>query len=137
MQTTQFLSTVVKTRGARASRLDRRHMRHIFPRLLLSCLILTMNNSIWADGWIEVDSPSRSIPIVPTHPSWLSVRNHVVDIEITGGFAEVILKKSFHNSASRSIEGTFYFPIPQRAYVEDFRLKMNNQELAGEVLPAV
>jgi len=111
-------------------------MKTIYIFAVLVSLAFTMNASVWADGWIEIDPPALSDPSFPTFDPSLRVQSHLVDIDIVGGFAEVSLKKSFHNFGKRTVEGTFFFPLPRGAYIEDFRVKLNGQELAGEILPA-
>jgi len=84
------------------------------------------------DGWIEIHPPlpPREAPIR------LEVIRHEVGIEIDRGLASVSVAETFRNPHGRELEGTYYFPVPPGAQVEDFRAVLGDRELAGEILPA-
>lgn len=109
--------------------------------ILACCLgLVAFAGAVHADGWIEVH-PQRPT-IRPPHPHprpvppRLEVTQHLVDLRLDRGLASVTVDETFHNPHGRELEGTYYFPVPPGAQVEDFRAVLGGKELAGEILPA-
>lgn len=103
------------------------------PKLgfLLFFVSLTLPGVVRADGWIRVHRPPATVH------AWggLEVTHHDVKVSIRGGVATVQVDETFHNRFPRDLEGTYYFPIPENAAIEDFRAVLGGEELAGEILP--
>lgn len=114
-------------------------MRHASGRTSLLCAAWTLLAGLFggvafADGWIHVHRP----PDLGSDSTWrwggLVVTKHHVDVSIEGDLATVEVREVFRNPHRRDLEGTYYFPLPADAGIDDFRLQMNGQELAGEIL---
>ena len=109
---------------------------------LLFLLLSGTPAALFADGWIEIDPHSRRgphrphpHPVRPTIPR-MEVTKHHVSIDLDRGFAAVNVDETFFNPHGRDLEGTYYFPVPPGAQIEDFRATLGGKELAGEILPA-
>ncbi len=109
-----------------------------FPLVVLCILIFGTGAPAFADGWIEIHRPHPPIrpPHRPDPPPRLEITRHWVDVRIDRGLATVTVDETFHNPHARQLEGTYYFPVPQGAQIEDFRAVLGGKELAGEILPA-
>ncbi len=105
---------------------------------LVTCLVVALSGQTHADGWIEIDERSRRT--LSHRPSdrharpAMQVTRHAVDIDVDGPTITVSVDESFHNPYPRQLEGTYYFPLPAGAHVEDFRVTLGDVELVGEIM---
>ncbi len=58
-------------------------------------------------------------------------------ITINNGVASVQKRQLFKNSMQRVMEGTYIFPLPNEAFINEFSLYINNERITGEMLTAV
>ena len=65
-----------------------------------------------------------------------SVKSMYIDVEIDRKVARTTIEQVFHNEADRILEGTYLFPIPERASISKFTMWMNGEEVEGEVVEA-
>ena len=79
--------------------------------------------------------------VVPPHPiipgtGGFTMNYHNVDISIENGVARVRIEEEFQNTTARTLEAVYLFPIPSSAVISDFVMKVGDQVLKAEVLPA-
>ncbi len=66
---------------------------------------------------------------------FISLKQQHVDVSIVDGVSKTTIEQVFHNSASRQLEGTYLFPIPEGASVSNFTMMIGGVEVKGEILP--
>ncbi|MFC1502122.1 VIT domain-containing protein [bacterium] len=59
---------------------------------------------------------------------------HQVDVKITDQVARVRVDQVFYNPSNRTIEGTYYFPLPPDASISDFSMIVDGKVMTGELL---
>jgi Ca-activated chloride channel homolog len=87
-----------------------------------------------ADGLIIIDPPFPVPP--PDFSQWLTVRYHHVKVAIDDQVATTRVDQVFRNDARVPLEGTYLFPLPPGAVVEDFKMWVDGVILEAEILPA-
>ena len=75
-------------------------------------------------------------PGVFTNPEWLKVAYHRVNVTINEQIARTNIDMRFDNDGPGLAEGTFVFPLPQGAVVEDLVMYINDIPIEARVLPA-
>lgn len=98
--------------------------------LLLVCVLLVAQ-PVLADGIIIIDPP-----LPPDSPPWLTIRYHRVTIAIQDQIATTTVDQVFCNNSPFTTEGTYIFPLPPDAVVQDFTMWIDGEPIAGELLPA-
>ncbi len=71
----------------------------------------------------------RPIPI----PNALPVKSIVLDTKINGQVATTRVEQVFRNDTPYTLEGTYFFPIPETASIVEFAIWENGKKLVGEV----
>lgn len=71
----------------------------------------------------------RPIPL----PNVLPVKSIKLDTKITGQVATTHVEQIFRNDTTHTLEGTYFFPIPDDASVVEFAIWENGKKLVGEV----
>ncbi len=84
-----------------------------------------------ADGIII---PPPMPPDVLTDPQWLTIRYHHVDITIDNQIATTHVDQVFVNDGSQIAEGTYIFPLPKGAAVNDFVMWVDGEPIEARVL---
>ena len=86
-----------------------------------------------ADGIIIPDPPRGMI-----HPPMrsLDIRYHHVDVVIEEQIAVTHVDQVFFNPNDWTVEGTYLFPIPKGAVVNEFILWIDGEPVPGEILEA-
>jgi Ca-activated chloride channel family protein len=79
--------------------------------------------------------------VVPPYPverdlGGFVMNTHNVHIKVENGIATVTIEEEFENTSKRLLEAVYLFPIPSSAVISDFTMKIGDQVLKGEVLPA-
>jgi len=74
------------------------------------------------------------IPHQPPNHHALQLTENNVHVKITNRVAEVTAEFIYHNSSRIDLEGTFLFPLPAEAAVDDFSLFVNGEEIKAELL---
>jgi Ca-activated chloride channel family protein len=83
--------------------------------------------------------PDCQPPVQPgvfTNPEWLKVAYHRVNVEIDGQIARTDVDMLFVNEGGGLAEGTFVFPLPQGAAVEQLVMYINDTPIEARILPA-
>jgi Ca-activated chloride channel homolog len=73
--------------------------------------------------------PPRPFPI----PNALPVKSINIDTKIVGQVATTHLEQIFRNDTPYTLEGTYFFPIPETASIVEFAIWENGKKLVGEV----
>lgn len=71
----------------------------------------------------------RPIPI----PNVLPVKSIALDVKINGQVATTHVEQVFRNDTTYTLEGTYFFPIPETASIVEFAIWENGKKLVGEV----
>jgi Ca-activated chloride channel homolog len=71
----------------------------------------------------------RPLPV----PQTLSVKSIKLDVKITGQVATTHVEQIFRNDTPYTLEGTYFFPLPDGATVSEFAIWENGRKLVGEV----
>ncbi len=77
--------------------------------------------------------PCRPRPIPQPLPNALPVKSIQLDTKITGQVATTHVEQVFRNDTSYTLEGTYFFPIPETASIVNFAIWENGKKLVGEV----
>ncbi len=73
--------------------------------------------------------PPRPVPL----PNILPVKSIKIDTKIKGQVATTRIEQVFQNDSPYILEGTYFFPIPENASIEQFAIWENGKKLVGEV----
>ena len=71
----------------------------------------------------------RPIPL----PNVLPVKSIKIDTKIEGQVATTHVEQVFRNDTPYTLEGTYFFPIPETASIVEFSIWENGKKLVGEV----
>lgn len=93
--------------------------------LVLICLILLTPSLTLADGVLIPVQPPEIIEPIPG----FSIKYHRVKIEIDSQVARTEVDQVFINESNRELEGTYIFPIPEGAAIDDFTLLAGGKKL--------
>ncbi|MGE5139941.1 MAG: VIT domain-containing protein [Rudaea sp.] len=138
------------------NRIPRIFVFAVLPLALLAIFALTPRPA-YADGLVIVDcpplpeaqiEPGPSFPClfglpcrppVPPRPrtdcaSYLSVKNHNVTTSIDNQVAQTKIDQTFVNPSDYQLEGTYIFPLPDDATLDDFAMYVDGKRLEGKVL---
>jgi hypothetical protein len=77
--------------------------------------------------------PCRPIPRPIQLPNVLLVRSIQLDTKIIGQVATTHVEQVFRNDTPYTLEGTYFFPIPETASIVEFAIWENGKRLSGEV----
>lgn len=77
--------------------------------------------------------PCRPRPIPQPLPNALPVKSIKLDTKITGQIATTHVEQVFRNDTQYTLEGTYFFPIPETASITEFAIWENGKKLVGEV----
>ncbi len=75
----------------------------------------------------------RPIPRPQPLPNVLPVKSIKIDTKINGQVATTKLEQIFRNDTPYTLEGTYFFPIPETASIVEFAIWENGKRLVGEV----
>ncbi|MDM7923838.1 MAG: VIT and VWA domain-containing protein [Pyrinomonadaceae bacterium] len=77
--------------------------------------------------------PCRPIPRPIPLPNVLPVKSIKLDTKINGQVATAHVEQVFRNDTQHTLEGTYFFPIPENASISEFAIWENGKKLIGEV----
>ena len=112
-------------------------------KLIVSCLLMIAGGffgviEISAQGVI-IPNPCDRRPCRPPMPrpvplpNVLPVKSIKLDTKINGQVATTHVEQVFRNDTQFTLEGTYFFPIPESASVVEFSIWENGKKLVGEV----
>ncbi|MDX2161640.1 MAG: VIT domain-containing protein [bacterium] len=76
------------------------------------------------------------VPGVFTNPDWLKIDHHRVNVEIADQIATTLVDMEFVNEGDGLAEGTFVFPIPLGASVDELIMYINGTPIEARILEA-
>ena len=77
--------------------------------------------------------PCRPRPVPQPLPNALPVKSIELDTKINGQVATTHVEQVFRNDTPYTLEGTYFFPIPENASIVEFSIWENGKKLVGEV----
>jgi Ca-activated chloride channel family protein len=77
--------------------------------------------------------PPRPLPRPIVLPQQLPVKSIKLDTRISDQVATTHVEQTFRNDTDATLEGTFFFPIPETASISEFAIWENDKRLVGEV----
>jgi len=103
--------------------------------VLCALVVAALTTTASADGLIVIhdppDVPHGHYPFAP-----LQVREHHVDVAINDQVAVTEVNQTFFNPNRRQLEGTYIFPIPEGAQIDEFKMDINGEMVQAELLDA-
>jgi Ca-activated chloride channel family protein len=106
--------------------------KHLIALILLMAMLLHAG-PVLADGIIIIDPP---IEPPPQWTPWLTILYHRVTVTIEDQVATTKVDQVFRNDGKVAAEGTYVFPLPPGAVVQNFVMWVDGQPIEGEILPA-
>ncbi len=89
----------------------------------------------------KVTSVITAVPPRPPVPpvrrdcaNYLAVKNHNVTVTIDNQIARTHVDETFFNDSAYALEGTYIFPLPDDAAINDFAMWVDGKRLEGQVL---
>lgn len=76
--------------------------------------------------------PPRPLPPI-TLPRALPVKSIKIDTKISSQVATTHIEQVFRNDTDATLEGTYFFPIPEQASITEFAIWDGDRRLVGEV----
>lgn len=112
-------------------------MRVLKLRLLLLSvsLLFSIAATVAAQGVIvpgpcnRCPTPPRPIPL----PRSLPIKSIKIDTKISAQVATTHVEQIFRNDTDATLEGTYFFPIPEQASITEFAIWDGDRRLVGEV----
>lgn len=77
--------------------------------------------------------PPRPVPLPQPLPNALPVKSIKLDTKIENQVATTHVEQVFRNDTPYTLEGTYFFPIPETASIVEFSIWENGKKLVGEV----
>ena len=115
-------------------------MKHLIATLIFLAYGLSLAFSATparADGIIIPEPPiCFDCPIPPPPPRetpYLTVQTHRVNVTIDGQVATTRVDQTFRNDSQWSLEGTYIFPLPEEAAINDFAMWIDGQRVEGQL----
>jgi Ca-activated chloride channel family protein len=71
-----------------------------------------------------------------TNPEWMSIDYHRVNINVENQIAATTVNMQFTNNGEGFVEGTFLFPLPEDAAVDNLVMFINGQPIEAKLLRA-
>src|ERR1051326_5388067 len=104
--------------------------------LVFSLVVLALVTASAEAQGVIVPGPCTRCPERPRPanlPRSLPVKSITIDTKITAQVATTHVEQVFRNDTDATLEGTYFFPIPDSASVAEFALWNGDQRLVGEV----
>lgn len=102
--------------------------------LLLSVsMLLLVAASASAQGVIVPGPCERCPGPRPALPRSLPIKSIRIDTKIVSQVATTHVEQIFRNDTDATLEGTYFFPIPEQASITEFAIWDGNRRLVGEV----
>ncbi|MEP6818466.1 MAG: VIT and VWA domain-containing protein [bacterium] len=104
--------------------------------LLLSISVLFSIAASAAAQGVIVPGPCERCPRPPrpiTLPRSLPIKSIRIDTKISSQVATTHVEQIFRNDTDATLEGTYFFPIPEQASITEFAIWDGDRRLVGEV----
>ncbi len=116
----------------------RARMVHGLAALLMLLTVLATVTGARADGVIVVTppecDPGCETPVYVGDQ--LVVKQHHVDVTIDDQLATTEIDQTFHNPNDWVAEGTYLFPVPEGATIDQFTMTVDGKEVEAQILEA-
>lgn len=113
-----------------------RNLRDVVCLMSALVLLALASATVSAQGVI-VPRPCERCPVPPPRPvvvpRALPVKSIKIETKIRGQVATTHVEQVFRNDTAATLEGTYFFPIPETASVSEFAIWDGNNRLVGEV----
>jgi Ca-activated chloride channel family protein len=123
-------------------------MKRLLPLFILSLLVIVM--PVAAQVIVPCPPPppcegdicpmfTECVPTVPgvfTDPEWLKIDYHRVEVNIENQIATTHVDMKFVNIGNGLAEGTFLFPLPLEASVDQLTMWVNGEAIQAQILEA-
>ncbi len=104
--------------------------------LLLSFSLLILTAATGVAQGVIVPGPCERCPRPPrpiTLPRSLPIKSIKIDTKISSQVATTHVEQIFRNDTDATLEGTYFFPIPEQASITEFAIWDGDRRLVGEV----
>ena len=104
--------------------------------LLLSVSMLLLAAASAAAQGVIVPGPCNRCPVEPRPialPRALPIKSIKIDTKILSQVATTHVEQVFRNDTNATLEGTYFFPIPEQASITEFAIWDGDRRLVGEV----
>jgi Ca-activated chloride channel family protein len=104
--------------------------------LLLSFSLLILTAATGGAQGVIVPGPCERCPRPPrpiTLPRSLPIKSIKIDTKISSQVATTHVEQIFRNDTDATLEGTYFFPIPEQASITEFAIWDGDRRLVGEV----
>ena len=114
-------------------------LRTSLIRVLLFLAFIVGFSSIASAQGVIVPGPCRRCPTPPSDrlpmnlPRALPVKSIKIDTKISSQVATTHVEQIFRNDTAFTLEGTYFFPIPETASIAEFAIWEGDRRLVGEV----
>jgi Ca-activated chloride channel family protein len=106
------------------------------PCLFFGLLLLALVTADASAQGVIVPGPCRRCPAPPRPlpvPRALPVKSIKIDSKINAQVATTHVEQVFRNDTDATLEGTYFFPIPETASIVEFAIWEGDKRLVGEV----
>lgn len=110
------------------------HTRTI--RFLFVLVVLAGGTSLARAQGVIVPGPCQRCPEFPRPtvlPRSLPIKSIKIDAKISSQLATTHIEQVFRNDTNATLEGTYFFPIPESASIVEFAIWDGDRRLVGEV----
>src|SRR5919205_3373341 len=104
--------------------------------LFFGLLVMALVTATADAQGVIVPGPCRRCPVPPrvvTMPRALPVKSVKIDAKIGAQVATTHVEQVFRNDTDATLEGTYFFPVPDSASVAEFAIWDGDRRLVGEV----
>jgi Ca-activated chloride channel homolog len=104
--------------------------------LLLSFSLLILTAATGGAQGVIVPGPCERCPRPPrpiTLPRSLPIKSIKIDTKISSQVSTTHVEQIFRNDTDATLEGTYFFPIPEQASITEFAIWDGDRRLVGEV----
>src|SRR5919205_2722096 len=104
--------------------------------LFFGLLVMALVTATADAQGVIVPGPCRRCPVPPrvvTMPRALPVKSVKIDAKIGAQVATTHVEQFFRNDTDSTLEGSYFFPIPETASVAEFAIWDGDRRLVGEV----
>ncbi|GAB4516567.1 MAG: hypothetical protein OHK0046_22140 [Anaerolineae bacterium] len=111
-------------------------LRSRLSLILFIVMVLAANSVFVIPAAAQVIIPPPIQPGVFTDPNWLKIDYHRVNIIVENQIARTNVDMQFTNQGEALAEGTFVFPLPEGAAVDELVMYIDGQAIEAKILPA-
>jgi Ca-activated chloride channel family protein len=104
--------------------------------LFFGLVLMALATATASAQGVIVPVPCRRCPAPPrpvTMPRALPVKSIKIDTKIAAQVATTHVEQIFRNDTDATLEGTYFFPIPESASISEFAIWDGDRRLVGEV----